>query len=522
MHTLRNIAVFIFLFVSLNTVAQKRFKSEVFSVIDSVSNIKYGQAVNIKGEKEELLLDVFTPPKNDTLKYRPLVIFIHGGGFQNNSKNGSYSSMLCTKLAKRGYVTATIDYRLGVEKSGIGADGKKEKTNTDYAEALYRAQQDGKAAIRFFRKNAEQYGIDTTQIFITGSSAGSKTCLAIAYMNESEVPKDIDKNKWGSLEGNSGNEGFSSKVNGVINAWGAMIDYNWIQKGDVPLFNTAGTNDKTVPFDSAFDYHGFKYGPYILFQHCLSLGIATGWRPFYGTGHTLDNNKIKQDSCVESIATWLYTQLKINKGKNEEGVFRWEKEINAFDSLNTIEKHSPEAVMFLGSSYIRLWKNIREDLNYSDIIHRGFGGCNLRDVAYYVKRIVYPHQLKAIFIYVGNDLSSNEKDKSPDQILELYKYIVKTIREKYPTIPITWLAISPSEKRWSVWDKVTETNNLIKAYSNSATDLYYIDAGSNFLGSDGKPDKTLFRDDKLHYNEAGYKLWGKAIASEVKRIASKE
>ena len=79
MHTLRNIAVFIFLFVSLHTVAQKRFKSEVFSVIDSVSNIKYGQAVNIKGDKEELLLDIFTPPKSDTLQYRPLIIFIHGG-----------------------------------------------------------------------------------------------------------------------------------------------------------------------------------------------------------------------------------------------------------------------------------------------------------------------------------------------------------------------------------------------------------------------------------------------------------
>lgn len=522
MHTLKKIAVLVFLLFSLNLAAQKRFKSEIFSSIDSFSNIKYGQAVNIKGDNEELLLDVFSPPKNDTLKYRPLLIFIHGGGFQNNSKNGSYSSMLCTKFAKRGYVTATIDYRLGVEKSGIGLDGKKEKTNKDYAEALYRAQQDGKAAIRFFRKNAERYGIDTSQIFITGSSAGSKTCLAIAYMNESEVPEDVDSNKWGPIDGNSGNEGYSSKVNGVINAWGAMIDFNWIQKGDVPLFNTAGINDKTVPYDSSFDYHGFKYGPYILYQHCLSLGIPTGWRAFYETGHTLDNNKIKQDSCIESIAAWLYTHLKINRGRNEEGVFRWEKEINIFDSLNLTENHGADAIMFIGSSYIRLWKNIREDLNYSDIIHRGFGGCNLRDVAYYVKRIVYPHQPKAIFIYVGNDLSASEKDKTPDQILELYKYVVKTIRAKYPTVPITWLAISPSEKRWAVWDKIEQTNLLINEYSLSQPNLFCINAGNKFIGEDGWPNKTYYRDDKLHYNEAGYKLWGKTIESEVKRIANKK
>ena len=227
--------------------AQKRFKDEVFSSIDSVNNIQYGEATNIKGNKEKLLLDVITPPKEDSLKYRPLLIFIHGGGFQNNSKNGSYSSMVCNSFAKRGYVTATIDYRLGVEKSGVDAEGKKDKTNGDYANALYRAQQDGKAAIRFFRKHAEEYGIDTSQIFITGSSAGSKTCLAIAYMNENEIPADVNQKKWGTIEGNSGNDGYSSKVHGVMNAWGAMIDYKWIQKGEVPLFNTAGTEDKTVP-----------------------------------------------------------------------------------------------------------------------------------------------------------------------------------------------------------------------------------------------------------------------------------
>jgi lysophospholipase L1-like esterase/dienelactone hydrolase len=499
--------------------AQKRFKDEVFSSIDSVNNIQYGEATNIKGNKEKLLLDVIMPPKGDSLKYRPLLIFIHGGGFQNNSKNGSYSSMVCNSFAKRGYVTSTIDYRLGVEKSGY-EEGKEAKTNKDYAEALYRAQQDGRAAIRFFRKHAEEYGIDTNQIFITGSSAGSKTCLAIAYMNENEIPADVNQKKWGSLEGNSGNEGYSSKVNGVMNAWGAMIDYKWIQKGDVPLFNTAGTEDKTVPHDSSYDYHGFKYGPYILFQHCLTLGIPSGWRPFNGAGHTLDNNKTKQDSCVQSLAAWLYTQLNINKGKNNEGVFRWEKDMKTFDSLNAVEKYPEDAIMFVGSSYIRFWKNIRQDVQYNDIIHRGFGGSNLSDVAYYIKRILYPHHPKAIFIYVGNDITAIEKDKSPDQVLELYKYIVKTIREKYPITPITWLAISPCEKRWSAWDKVQQANNLVKAFIESQSNLYYIDAGPQFIGADGKPNPIYYRDDKLHYNDEGYKLWGKSIKESVNKITT--
>lgn len=518
--TLKYALLFAGLFLLNSAVAQKRFKSAVFTTIDSSIDVQYGEAINIKAENEKLLLDIFTPPREDTMKRRPLIIFIHGGGFQNNSKVGGYSSRLCATFAKRGYVSASIDYRLGVEKTGMDS-GKKIRSNKDYAEALYRAQQDGKAAVRFFRRYANQYGIDTSQIFITGSSAGAKTCMAMAYLDEDELPKDIDINKWGNLEGNSGNAGYSSKVNAVINAWGAMIDYKCIKKGDVPLFNTAGTNDKTVPYDSSFDYHGFKYGPYILYQHCLKLGIPTGWRPFSGAGHTLDNNKIKQDSCIQSIADWLYTQLKINSSKNEEGVFRYRKEMTVFDSLNQAEKYPSNSIMFLGSSYIRLWKNIREDVHYKNIIHRGFGGCNLRDVAFYAERIIYPHQPKAIFIYVGNDIVAGEKDRSPDQVLELYKYIVKVIRVKYPKIPVTWLAISPSEKRWTAWEEIQLANQLIKDYCAITPNLYYIESASKFLGKEGKPIASLYRDDKLHYNETGYKVWGKNIAQKVKKISKK-
>ena len=492
--------------------AQKRYQSEIFSNIESSIDIQYGQATNIKGVNQALLLDVFSPPKTDTNKHRPLLIFIHGGGFKSNTKTGSFSSLLCNSFAKRGYVTASIDYRLGIEKGD---------ENKGHAEAMYRAQQDGKAAIRFFRKYAETYGIDTNQIFITGSSAGSMTCLGIAYMRESDVPAYVDKDKWGTLEGNSGNSGYSSRVSGVLNCWGSMIDYNWIRTGDASLFNVAGTADKLVPYDSSYGYSNFKYGSYILYQRCLQVGVPTGWRPFIGAGHTLDNNTTKQDSCIQSMAAWLYTQLKIVKGKNEEGVFRWEKEINSFDSLNKVEHYSDNAIMFLGSSYIRLWKNIREDIGYKEVIHRGFGGSNLRDVAYYVKRIVYPHNPKALFMYVGNDIVDSDKDKAPDQVFELFKYVVKVVREKYPTMPITWLQISPSPKRWRVWDKVTEANNLIKAYCESNPNLYYIPSSDKFLGEDGKPIAKYYRDDNLHYNEEGYKVWGKNISEKVKEISGK-
>jgi lysophospholipase L1-like esterase/predicted esterase len=486
-----------------------RYKNDLFKTIDSTIDLQYGEAINLKGDNEKLLLNLFTPPSSDTVKKRPLILFIHGGGFRNNTKSSSFSNRLGIQLGKRGFVVASIEYRLGIEKTN---------TNKDYHEAMFRAQQDARAAVRFFRKNATTYGVDTSQIFLVGSSAGSMTALAVGYMDADEVPADIDQSKWGDIEGNSGNPGYSSKVHGVFNFWGSVYDYKWIQQGDIPLFNTAGTADKTVPYDSSYDYHSFKYGPYILYQHCLNVGIPTAWVPFYGAGHSLDNNKQKLDTALNEMYAFLYTQLKVVKSKSDDKVTKWENDIAKFDSLNNVQKDSKKSVLFLGSSYIRLWENIRTDLEYKNIIHRGFGGSNLRDVAYYIKRIVYPHQPKAIFMYVGNDITDTEKDRSPIQVLELFKYTVKMIREKYPTVPVTWLAISPSEKRWGAWDKVQEANTLIQNYCASEPNLHYINFQNSFLGSDGLPIKSLFREDKLHYNIEGYKVWGNAIKDQVKAI----
>jgi lysophospholipase L1-like esterase/dienelactone hydrolase len=492
--------------------SQKRFIQDIFQGIDSITAVGYGEATNINGKREELLLDIYMPPATDTLRSRPLVIFIHGGGFQNGSRKADLGVMLCKSLTRKGYVTASIDYRLGVGK---------QRTETDYAEAMYRAQQDGRAAVRFLRRYAEKYGIDTSQIFIAGTSAGGMTSLAMAYMDDNEIPAGVDKGRWGTLEGDGGHASYSSHVQGVINCWGSMPDLNWIKRGDAPLFNTAGTADKTVPFDSSFSYHGFKHGPYTLYERCLTTGVPTAWRPFYGAGHTLDNNKQKWDSCRQSMTEWLYTQLRRNGAGSSEGVTRWEKEIRVFDSLNKAEAYPEGSVMFLGSSYIRLWENIRKDVGQPNIIHRGFGGCNLSDVAYYVRRIVYPHKPRALFIYVGNDIVAGERDKSPEQVLELFRYVVKTVREKHPDMPIAWLQISPSERRWAAWDRISRANELIRQYCLSEKGLHYIPSSEKFLGKDGLPIKKYYRDDKLHYNEEGYRVWGANIRKPVRKILNK-
>ena len=153
------------------------------------------------------------------------------------------------------------------------------------------------------------------------------------------------------------------------------------------------------------------------------------------------------------------------------------------------------------------------------MIHRGFGGCNMRDVAYYVDRVVYPHHPKAIFMYVGNDIVDADKDKSPEQVFELFKFTIEVIRRKFPTTPITWLQVLPSEKRWGAWDKIQKQNQLIEDYCKANPYLYMIRCSDKFIGDDGLTIKKYYKEDKLHPNDLGYKVWGNAINQEVKRIA---
>ncbi|SOD88733.1 carboxylesterase family protein [Spirosoma fluviale] len=489
-----------------STGSLRRFSDEVFPRFDTLNNLTYGQAVNLKGELETLKLDIFLPEKSDTLRKRPLLIFIHGGGFQNNDKVGAFSTMVCGSMARRGYVASSINYRLGIDKS---------KSDTTYFEAMYRAVQDAKAAVRFFRKNAQTYGIDPDQIFVMGSSAGAKTAMHLAYLDQVEVPAWVNTKRLGTLEGSSGNPGYSSKVRGVINCWGAMINYRWIQASDAPIFNVHGMADVTVAFDSSFSYHGFRHGSTILYDHALKLGIPTGLQLFEKTGHTLDNDKEKQRAALEEISHWLVTQLVQHEPKTGPEVFKWTTDIAQLRHLDSTTKDPQNAILFSGSSYIRRWTTIGRDLAPFPIIHRGYGGAKLNDFAYFINQIMAAHRPRAAVFYVGNDIVGLPIDKTPLQVLNLVKNVTQQIRTKHPDLPIFWIQVSPNPKRWAVWDQTSEANRLIEQYCAQTPNLHYIETDFTFLGADGKPIPSLYDADTLHLNEAGYKRWAVIIRKSL-------
>jgi len=249
-------------------------------------------------------LDLYFPPATDTAKLRPLVLYIHGGGFKDpkQTKIGGFQTRVGTSLARKGYVVASINYRLTLEIPD----------NTTYLEAMIRAVQDAKAAVRFCRQQAIEYKIDTSKIIAMGSSAGAITALHLAYLDSLEVPSSVRwANIGGTFSGHSNTLPQSARIHGVINCWGALGDTSWMAVQDVPVYSIHGTNDKTVSYDSVPSYKAFNFGSNQIYQAAVRRGIKTGLRLFDNTGHTLDNNPVKQDSAVVDLTQWLFETIRV-------------------------------------------------------------------------------------------------------------------------------------------------------------------------------------------------------------------
>jgi para-nitrobenzyl esterase len=253
-------SLFLFSTATLSLTAQvancnnSRFHDYVFPTVPTpLSNVQYGANLKSTGANQNLLMDIYQPV-GDVATMRPLVIIAHGGSFVSGSKTGTDVVPLCKDLARMGYVTASIEYRLGMTHFPLGGP----PDSTDAGPAVMRGTHDARAAVRYFRKNARiggnTYKIDTNNIYFAGVSAGGFMALHLAYLDQtSELLPYIDTitqyGMAGGVEGNSGNPGYSSKVNAIINICGALADTSMIHTGDTPLLSFHGTNDGTVPYD---------------------------------------------------------------------------------------------------------------------------------------------------------------------------------------------------------------------------------------------------------------------------------
>ena len=154
----------------------------------------------------------------------------------------------------------------------------------------------------------------------------------------------------------------------------------------------------------------------------------------------------------------------IQKAKSEDPLV-WEEDIEALETQLKEHPSRDGAVLFIGSSSIRLWESLAEDMYPLEVVQRGFGGAKLGDVVHYADRLldigVTPG---AIVVFVGTNDIHPGAVKEPAVLLQKYKNFLAVVRSHYADVPVYYIAITPSIMRWEVWDVAQQTNRLIMDY----------------------------------------------------------
>ncbi len=278
-----------------------KYKDLLFSEITTQKNLYYNDNINTDKKKKYYLFDLYQPEGNTSTE-RPLIIWMHGGGFKFGSKNAQGIQIWCKTFAQRGYVCAAINYRLSK---------KNPLTNVEeFKKSCSDAVEDVQAAMQFFKENYVRFKIDTNHIILAGNSAGAIIALQAAY------DRNIDS---ASISANQDlNETYlrHQHIAAIINFWGSIFSPDLLKNAATPIVSVCGRNDRIVPID-----HTNKsfYGSLAIHEEADSLGIKNSLKIFDGYSHELqkhfnpifvnEGTKLRWMQAGQFAADFLYTTL---------------------------------------------------------------------------------------------------------------------------------------------------------------------------------------------------------------------
>jgi lysophospholipase L1-like esterase len=185
----------------------------------------------------------------------------------------------------------------------------------------------------------------------------------------------------------------------------------------------------------------------------------------------------------------------------------WEASIRAFERRDRQLPPAPGMIVFAGSSSFTFWSTLERDMAPLPVLNRGFGGARMRDVVHYADRIVLPYRPRAVVLFAGTNDIAWPKPARAQQVYEDYLAFTQCVHLALAQTPVYFVAITPTPSRWRYWPIAQEANQLIRESTRSDPCLHFIDLTVEFLGPDGKPDRSLYRFDRLHPNRKGYAKW---------------
>ncbi len=259
--------------------------------------------VYVEAGHERHKLDLYLPEKADGPL--PLLIWVHGGGWQNGSKDG------CPPLRggyiERGYAVASINYRLS-------------------GHAEFPAQiEDCKAAIRWLRAHAQEYGLDAKRFGVWGSSAGGHLVALIGTsgdVKEFDMGANLDQSSrvqavcdyYGPTDftvfvSTPGYESHATDSSPAAKLIGGAVMQNkdkaarvnpitYVSKDDPPFLIVHGDKDPTVPINQS----------QFLFEALKLTGVSAHFHTIHGAGH--GGPGFADKDIGDGVATFFDQRLK--------------------------------------------------------------------------------------------------------------------------------------------------------------------------------------------------------------------
>jgi poly(3-hydroxybutyrate) depolymerase len=214
------------------------------SQFDKTYELKELKDLSFAAYNSELKANLYQPV-NPGFK-TPLVICVHPGGFILGDRKDPIMTQFGKDFAVKGFAAASVDYSL------IGlTDILNQK------KVYYKAIQDVRTAIRYFKANAAEYNIDSSRVFLLGYSAGAIISLNIAYLDQSEAEKGFFNGIASSgncldcpyYKGQTAQNNISATVKAVFAISGAVFDPDCpLQGNHSPVMLYHGDRDSIVPY----------------------------------------------------------------------------------------------------------------------------------------------------------------------------------------------------------------------------------------------------------------------------------
>ena len=194
---------------------------------------------------------------------------------------------------------------------------------------------------------------------------------------------------------------------------------------------------------------------------------------------------------------------------------KWEKDIAAYEKADAANPPPKGAILFIGSSTVRMWKTLAQDFSQHQVINRGFGGSQIVDATHFASRVIFPYAPKAIYLRSGgNDLWAG---KSAEEVFGDFTNFVATVHAKLPASDIIYISLCPCNSRWKQAEVTKTLNGLVADFIKGKEHLRYIEIYDMAQGADNKPRAELFLKDQLHFNADGYKLLADRVRPDLDR-----